>query len=139
MYRSRKAAMQYQEYLSLRRQVECEFCQDLTDQLVAEREHVYIMRNLFPYAIWDRSDVTDHLMIVPRQHTDTLSALSPAAKLAYFETMSEYEAKGYDIYARTAANTTKSIPHQHTHLIKLDRKQKKLVAYLRRPYFLFHR
>ncbi|HSH31795.1 MAG TPA: hypothetical protein VK963_03985 [Candidatus Saccharimonadales bacterium] len=139
MYRSRQAVMQYRQYVKTRPAVACEFCADLSHQMVEAREHVLIVKNLFPYTIWDCCTVVDHLMILPRQHTDTLSALSPAAKLAYIEAMGQYEAKGYDIYARTAANTTKSIPHQHTHLIKLDRRQKKFIAYLRRPYFMFHK
>jgi hypothetical protein len=48
--------------------------------------------------------------------------------------ISEYEAKGYNIYARGHGNVSRSVKHQHTHLIKLVDKPAKLILYAKKPY-----
>jgi hypothetical protein len=36
----------------------------------------------------------------------------------YAQLIADFEAQGYSMYLRAPANTTKSVAHQHTHLIK---------------------
>lgn len=35
--------------------------------------------------------------------------------------MTEYEKRGFSVYARAPKDTTRSVTHQHTHLILLER------------------
>jgi diadenosine tetraphosphate (Ap4A) HIT family hydrolase len=76
-------------------------------------------------------------MIVPKKHTDSLGTLKASDKVEYVDLLAKYEAKGYNVYARPPRSTSKSIAHQHTHLIQLDGKQRRFVLLLRKPYIRF--
>src|SRR5687767_8201846 len=121
-YRSRKEEKVYIKYLKRRRKsdAKCQFC-DISDEhkpYINETKHFLVIRNLFPYSIWDGRRVTDHLMIVPKQHTETLNSLGEDAAVEYVKLVSKYEHDGYNVYARAPDSIIKSVPHQHTHLIK---------------------
>ena len=115
----------------------CPFCIILKGhpQYIEETRSLKVIRNRLPYSIWDGQGVLDHLMIVPKQHTDTLSSLSQAAATEYISLVGKYEAAGYNLYARAPSSTVKSVVHQHTHLLRLDGKQRCFIALLRKPYF----
>lgn len=51
--------------------------------------------------------------------------------------ISQYEDNGYHIYARPTNSVTRSVPHQHTHLIKTSDKSVRATFFLQKPYFLF--
>lgn len=55
----------------------------------------------------------------------------------YIKILTKYEKLCYSIYARSPGNTSKSIVHQHTHLIKIDDKSKKWIFYLKKPHVLW--
>jgi diadenosine tetraphosphate (Ap4A) HIT family hydrolase len=103
-------------------------------QLVRETKSFKIVRNIFPYSHWDGQDVVDHLMIVPKLHTDTLSDLQSHEAIEYVELMSSYESQGYNVYARAPQSNRKTVVHQHTHLIKLNGKNRKFLLYLEKPH-----
>lgn len=98
----------------------CPFCEitSKSEQLLRETEYFKIVHNIFPYNKWDGSKVIDHLMIVPKEHTDSLNTLTPEAMQEFVKDISKYESMGYDVFARSPQSTIKSIVHQHTHLIK---------------------
>ncbi len=98
-----------------------------------------MIENIFPYDIWDGHNVEGHLLIIPKKHTDTLSSLSKQARMNLIDAIASYEADGYSVYARAPSNKTKSIVHQHTHLIKVGQKRKKLIVFLRKPHLLISR
>ena len=108
----------------------CIFCEIKAgdNQFITETEHFKLIYNTFPYSYWDNNKVDEHLMIVPKQHTDTLKDLSFIESREYIEQISKYENLGYNIYARTPGSNTKSIIHQHTHLIKSIPKPKKTLG-----------
>ena len=81
-------------------------------------------------------DVTDHLMIIPKRHVDSMSDLSKEEKLDLINLMADYEAKGYNVYSREKESNMKSVVHQHTHLIKTKNNKAHFVLYFRKPYFL---
>lgn len=114
----------------------CQFCslQKGDDEVVKVYKHFKIIRNIFPYDNWDARGVSDHLMIVPVQHTENLSTLGDEAAIQFVKLISKYEADGYNIYARSPASLMKSVPHQHTHLIKNDGKRHKALIHFEKPY-----
>lgn len=74
-------------------------------------------------------------MIVPKQHTNKLGDLSGDAAKEFFALVEQYEEQNYNLYARSVHSTVRSIPHQHTHLIKLDGKQRKFLMMVRKPWY----
>lgn len=136
--RSRKEEITYQKHRAKKKSPVCDFCviTKNDDQFVKEGIYFIIIRNIFSYSIWDGQDVIDHLMLVPKKHTDSLSTLPKAAAEEYVKTISGYEKDGYNIYARAPSSVIKSITHQHTHFIKTHGKPKNFVFLLRAPYYI---
>ncbi len=135
--RSRKEFKTYVKYLKqLNPQEGCEFCKFTrqTEQVLHEHTYFWVVKNIFPYSLWDELTVLDHLMLVPKRHTDSLDKLPEEAAIEFVKLISSYEAKGYGVFARAPQSRTKSIVHQHTHLIKNDHQQQRLLLYSRRPY-----
>ena len=135
--RSRREHKTYARYLQDRgSNTECQFCaiNKSSDQFVLETTHFKVIRNIFAYSVWDSHEVSDHLMVVPKTHTDTLKTLNAAAAKEYLDLISDHEQEGYNIYARAPGSNMKSVVHQHTHLIKLGKKRKNMVFILRKPY-----
>lgn len=128
--RSRKNVRLYKKYLRTQRpNDECAFCAlGASDpQYISESEHFKVIRNRFPYDLWDAQRVVDHLMLVPKQHTNTLKNLTPNESKEYIEQISMFESDGYNIYARTPGSSMKSIVHQHTHLIRIEPKSRRRI------------
>lgn len=141
-YRSRKEYDPYKQHTKQVRAVgACEFCKITAgnDQLVEETASFKVIKNIFPYSFWDYRRVVSHLMIIPKLHTDTLSDISPAQAAEYIQLMGRYESNGYDVFARAPSSIQKSVPHQHTHLIKTEGKSVKIVLHTTKPYFRFIR
>jgi diadenosine tetraphosphate (Ap4A) HIT family hydrolase len=135
--RNRKETLAYRKYLkNLQPGHDCEFCSigKKDPQFVSQTKYFKVIRNIFPYSMWDDHTVKDHLLILPKEHTDTLSSLPQASKIEYVELISKYESKGYNIYARSPGHASKSVIHQHTHLIKSGNRRKQLVVHSRKPY-----
>lgn len=137
--RSRKEELRYKAYVAKQRRLkkaDCAFCAiDMnSDQLVRETPHFKVIINIFPYSIWDGEAVDDHLMIVPKKHTDKLGSLPTAAASELLQLIDSYEDEGYNLYARAPGSAIKSIVHQHSHLIKPKGNRKRLIFFSRKPY-----
>jgi diadenosine tetraphosphate (Ap4A) HIT family hydrolase len=116
----------------------CPFCDESQRKnAVRETEHAYVMPNRVSYDHWESRDVIDHLMVIPKQHVKSFAELSDAAKIEIMSLIGEYEAGDYNVYARARTSPTRSVAHQHTHLIRTAVRPGRLMLYLRRPYFLF--
>lgn len=147
MYRNRTHHYKYERHLAQRRQQNkhpidnCMFCDsnEIDDQIIEQTKYFKIIRNKYPYNIWDQQRVTDHLMLVPHAHTDAIASLTQEARLEFIKQISQFEEKGYHVYARATKSAMKSIPHQHTHLIKCVGKPTKMAFYLLKPYINFQR
>lgn len=100
----------------------CPFCTITIDYqyYINETDNFWIIRNRFPYDIWEGQPVLSHLMIVPKAHLLSLKYLSESQSKEFILLLADYEHSGYNVYARTAASKTRSIEHQHTHLIQLQ-------------------
>ena len=115
----------------------CDFCiyaADSPEHLVTEGEGYMILKNLFGYDLWDDCGVIEHLMIVPKRHIASLAELTAEESVEYMQTIARYSGDGYSLYARQPGSIKGSMPHQHTHLIKIDEKRKKWIFYIRRPH-----
>ncbi len=117
----------------------CDFCKInmSRSQNVAETRNLRVIRNRFSYSLWDGQGVIDHLMIIPKEHLGKLADFSSKAKIEYISLLEEYEAIGYNIYTRSSLSTSRSIYHYHTHLLKLDHKNRHLLLLVNKPYFRF--
>jgi ATP adenylyltransferase len=116
----------------------CDFCNitDKSSQFVRGTRFFNVITNIFGYDVWDGCRVTEHLMLIPKRHIHSLGELTSQERERYAKLISEYEAKGYSLYSRAADNITKSVAHQHTHLIKLEPRRKKFLFYIRTPHLL---
>lgn len=138
---SRKPRQQreYQDYIQLSDPSICYFCDlshDTSPKPTETFQHFYVAPNIFGYQIWDGCKVVEHLMLIPKKHTTTLADLPKNAKNEMGSIIAEYESNGYSFYGRSPDNITKSVAHQHTHLIKLGKKRLNGVLYLRSPHVL---
>jgi diadenosine tetraphosphate (Ap4A) HIT family hydrolase len=134
--RSRKHNRIYQKYLQQADPSICTFCTLKGDEIivVGHTKYFTILKNRFPYTLWDGQTVTNHLMVVPKQHIASLSGLTLHEKAEYVDILEKYENDGYNIYARAPVSVIKSVLHQHTHLIKTTGGAKKLVFMIKKPY-----
>ena len=137
--RSRKEAKEYLKHQREYSLNECVFCnmQPSDDQHLKETKSFKLIRNIFGYSNWDQQSVADHIMVVPKKHTDTLSSLSSEEVIEFMGIISSYESRGYNIWARAPQSKIKSVVHQHTHLIKPGKRTYKFMFYLKKPYLRF--
>ncbi|TAL14735.1 hypothetical protein EPN95_01970 [Patescibacteria group bacterium] len=133
--RSSKLERAYREHMKHIDSSVCTFCKidKGHKQFVEGTKYFKVIKNQFPYSLWDAQGVSDHLMIVPREHIRSLAELDDKAKVEYVNILQKYEKRGYNIYARAPQSVMKSIVHQHTHLIKPDGPVKKFVLTVRKP------
>ena len=113
----------------------CQFCEftQASEQMVDERTDFWVVRNIFPYHIWDGSRTGEHLMIVPKRHVDSLIEFNDAEQREYIALLAAYEDAGYSIYMRAPASGRKTVAHQHTHLIQVG-KQIKVQLFIEKPH-----
>lgn len=112
----------------------CDFCafQATSPQVISAHTYFWVVKNIFPYDLWDQCGVLDHLMVVPKRHIDTLAHLDAKEQTEYISVVASFETQGYSVYSRAPGNKRKSVFHLHTHLIKLDNKPKKLLFFVKR-------
>lgn len=97
---------------------------------------MYVIPNRVSYDMFESMRVVDHLMVIPKKHHESMATFDDAEKIDAMKIIGEYEALGYNIYARAKDSISRSVKHQHTHLLKLDNKPSNLVIYARKPYFM---
>lgn len=139
--RTRKNQLVYTRHTKSVGKLRCEFCEFNKKQAQVKQEfkHFWVVTNIFPYDLWDSSGVKGHLMVVPKRHVDSISHFTKKEQQEYTVILGKYEEKGYSVYARAPGSALKSVTHQHTHLIAIDNKPKRLIMYLRKPFFLIHK
>lgn len=137
MQRTRASEKRYKNYRKSLKGVDCQFCvlvKSGGDAVIAQTKHCLIIVNRFGYDIWDGCGVKEHLMVIPKRHVVSLAELNREEKLDYMDQLTKYEGNNYSLYARSPGNTTKSVTHQHSHLIKIDNKYRRWFFYLRSPH-----
>lgn len=122
----------------------CSYCNDYknkTYKLVSEGKTMVLVHNRVMYDMFEGQRVTENLMVIPVRHVESLDEFTDEEKLEYMAILGKYEKQNYDVYARGKGSVTRSMLHQHTHLIKMENKNKlpKILFFIRKPYFLFDR
>ncbi len=136
MYLSTKREVaKNQYYKNNPRDKGCVFCAWDFEEIVEQYDYFVIVRNKFGYNIFEMCEVTDHLMVVPIKHVDTLENLSKPERLQFLDIIIKYEEQGYNVFFREPNNPVRTINHHHTHFIKLGRRLDNAI-YRRDPYTL---
>jgi len=119
----------------------CAFCGDenLESRLVEKTKTMRIIPNRVSYDIFEGLRVEDHLMIVPIRHVEGIAEFTDQEKCEMTDLLGKYEQLGYSMYARGVGSISRSVKHQHTHLIKLSNTLPKFSLYMRKPYILIHK
>ena len=113
----------------------CTFCENVAaEDILRETIHSFIVENRTPYDMWEHHDVVHHLMIIPKRHVHSLVELPEVELLDAMKLCAEYEADGYNVYARASGSPRRSVFHQHTHLIKIGPRPARAGVYLKKPY-----
>jgi diadenosine tetraphosphate (Ap4A) HIT family hydrolase len=134
MYRNRHNS---KKYIGRKHEPKCSLCLLHNFELVENNNHTVIVKNNYPYDIWEGCTVVEHLMIVPKAHGASLADLPAETKSEILASMAKYESNGYDVYARSRGSVHRSVSHhQHTHLIKTQGNSAKLIIYIQKPYYL---
>ncbi len=100
----------------------CDFCSLVNQpntQVIDIFDHFLRIYNRFPYSLWDGKTVKEHQMIIPKQHVIELNEFTADAAQEFLDIITRFEQQGFSLYARSQKDKTRSIAHQHTHLIKL--------------------
>lgn len=136
MYRKRSTTKRYDKVLD-KPSKGCPFCTPDSDMFLAETPEAFILKAKYPYEAWDNQSVVDHLLVVPKRHVTALDELSTKEQTALIKIYSDYERRGYDLYARAVGSIQRSVDsHQHTHLIRGSGKKLKFFLYLAKPYWM---
>ena len=135
LWRDNKTQKRYKRYVASKPvDAPCEFCalRKSDGQVQHETAYFWIAENLFPYTTWDSFFVDEHLMLIPKRHSDGIGAFTEEELIAFGTLLAAYETKGYSIYGRAANNAAKSVAHQHTHMLKISNRRIRTLIYLRR-------
>lgn len=138
MLHYRKTKVQYNSHNKADKKVlACGFCDaGVSERSVHETDTVIVIPNRVSYDMFEGRRVTEHLMVIPKQHRESFIDFSQQEQLETMQVIAKYEAEGYNIYARGVGSISRSMKHQHTHLIKLSQRASNAVFYIKRPYFL---
>ncbi|QQG50394.1 MAG: HIT domain-containing protein [Candidatus Saccharibacteria bacterium] len=115
----------------------CTLCdEDNKPRIIRETTTMILLPNRVSYDIFEGMRVVEHLMIVPKRHVEHIEDFTNQEKMDFMSLAGEFEMKGFNVYARGAKSATRSVAHQHTHLIKTDNKKAKSVVYIAKPHIL---
>lgn len=100
----------------------CPLCDDIANrEVIASGPTMSILKNDFPYYMFDGRTVAEHIMLLPKRHVRRLSELNPEETAEYWQAYRQYDHDGYNTMTRPASEHRRSVQgHVHTHLIKLN-------------------
>jgi diadenosine tetraphosphate (Ap4A) HIT family hydrolase len=107
--------------------------------VIEETKHLLLIKNIYPYDIFDDIPVSDHMLIVPKRHIVHISDYTAAENREFMQIVAKYDKKGYSLYARSDSNTNKTVIHQHSHLIRTKDRRIRFALFARRPYIFWYR
>lgn len=139
--RTRKVQREYDCRRSSQNSTGCDFCnrEIMQKQMIAEFDYFFIIRNIMPYAIWDECRVVEHLLLVPKRHVVSTGEFTKQETLEYMRLSSTWEQQGYSTFSRPTGGVTRSVIHQHTHLIKTEKRRLKSIIFNATPHILWFR
>ena len=138
MHHYRKTIKQYQAFnQSDKAAMGCTFCREVNGPKVRhETATMFIIPNRVKYDMFEGRRVLDHLMVIPKRHLGSIDDFTNQEKIEQMTIAGEYEAEGYNVYARGRGSVSRSVDHQHTHLIKLSDKKPSFIFFAERPHIL---
>ena len=139
MYHYRKTRKNYETKVKHDRisDTSCTFCRHSTlEKIIDQNDSMFVVANRVSYDVFEGKGVLEHLLMVPRRHVESLDELTDREKLDAMTMIGQYESNGYSVYARAVGSTTRSVAHQHTHFIKQEASQARIMLYMKKPYTL---
>lgn len=116
---------------------DCPFCTTARmEHIIEENGTMFIVANRVSYDMFEGRRVHEHLMVIPKAHRASIVDFTVDESRDFMSLVGKYEALGYNVYARGFDSPSRSVKHQHTHLIKLADKASSLVIYSKKPYLL---
>ena len=101
-----------------KRRGECPFCSEKQLDLAIETtETMYVIPNRTKYDLFEGLPVERHLLVIPKQHHSSLAEFAEAEQRELLAIVARYEAEGYHFFGHGVGAITRSVEHQHTHLI----------------------
>lgn len=126
MFRTAETVRAYKKYkASLPKDLVCDFCDENYTHTIKDYGTFRIVKNRFPYYMWDNWLVDDHLMLIPKRHIHDLKEFNEQERADLMKAMIEYDEAGYCIWIRDQTAGGRSVAHQHTHFIKISQKHVK--------------
>jgi diadenosine tetraphosphate (Ap4A) HIT family hydrolase len=112
---------------------ECPFCNidQMNARAVRTTETMYVIPNRTKYDLFEGIPVLDHLMIVPKERRVFTKEFTPEERREMFNLIAEYETKGYHFFGRGINAVSRSVKHQHTHLIKVSERPVQVLLHIR--------
>lgn len=138
--RTRRQHAPYSKYIDKTDKSSCPFCTPKGPPLPINTElglkYFRIIPNEFSYSIWDDCRVLEHYLVIPIRHVFQIDELPDRAKKEFSKIIGHFEKLGYSFYGRGSGSATRTVGHQHTHLITLANKRLNFIFYLKRPHLL---
>lgn len=135
MYRVKKAEFRYKKK-QVNNENKCDFCDPWAIEVIDQTENFYILKNIFPYNIWDRRKVKTHLLIASKDHHESFEQFPLSLHKEYIAILKNYSSQGFDVFTRGTGSIIKTVSHFHTHLIKTYGKKLTIVNFQDDPYEL---
>lgn len=132
MFRSPQTIKAYhRHHANLPKNVACEFCtfQNGHPQIIKDYGDLLVVRNKFPYKMWDNYFVNDQIMLIPKRHITSIAEFDSSEDQQFLTAVKDYESRDYCTYSRVPSAKSKSIAHLHIHFIKLSDKHVDTVLY----------
>lgn len=117
----------------------CVLCDPAHIEILEDFNFFIRLAAKFQYEIWDDHIVSEHYMIVPKAHRHTILEFTPEEKSEYMELLGRFESEGYSFYSRAPGDTTRSVAHFHTHLLRISGSSVEGMLYLRKPHVVLYR
>lgn len=138
IYRKRKHEKRYTLDPEGKTRTDCPFCNlDLNSrQVFSETNHFWRVENIFGYDMWDGHHVEQHQMLVPKRHITGMHSFTKEEDDEFLACIKQAEKEGFSVFTRHDGSSAKTVPHQHTHLIKTVGPPLSHLVYLRRPHVL---
>lgn len=138
MHHFRKSLKAYESHRQAdRSKPDCTLCPDRNvGKVLYQGNTMYVLKNRVMYDMFDGRRVEDHLLVMPLLHKSRTADFTDEEQLELLAIVGEYEAKGYNFYGRGVDSPTRSVKHQHTHLIKLAAKKPRYIIAVSKPYIV---
>lgn len=141
MHHYRKTKKRYVTYNAGDKAAEgCTLCKEVDGPKVTfENDTMFVIPNRVAYDMFEGRSVVDHLMVIPKRHLGSLQDFTDKEKLDQMTIVGDYESQGYNVYSRGVGSISRSVIHQHTHLIKLADKKPRIIFYAQKPHILINK